>query len=214
MALKGLEELVAKIRKDENLSTDSVEAELNKILPESWVPKSKFNEQLEDAKQLKAKIAENEKIVKTLTEKANLSDELKKQVLDAQNNLKLAEEKYAEEKKQYRISTAVEAGMLEAHAFNPKMASKMVDAGKLVLAEDGSVTGLKEQIEALKKSDAYLFKPEDDGGGNGGSGGKTGPQVFMGGQRQSGNGGNGTDAGLQALMDNLAGLPAKGTNGK
>lgn len=62
-------------------------------------------------------------------------------------------------------------------AFKPKdakMLVKLLDDEKITIAEDGTISGLNEQVEALKASSAYLFadSPDPRGGnpnpGNGG----------------------------------------------
>ena len=63
-------------------------------------------------------------------------------------------------------------------AFKPrdaKMLAKLLDNEKITIADDGTITGLNEQVEALKASSAYLFSdsPDPRGGnpnpGNGGA---------------------------------------------
>ena len=62
-------------------------------------------------------------------------------------------------------------------AFKPrdaKMLVKLLDDEKITIADDGTISGLNEQVEALKASSAYLFSdsPDTRGGnpnpGNGG----------------------------------------------
>ena len=43
-------------------------------------------------------------------------------------------------------------------AKNARLAAKAIDYGKLDFGEDGAVIGLEEQLEALSKSDPYLFR--------------------------------------------------------
>lgn len=63
------------------------------------------------------------------------------------------------------------------NAFKPrdaKMLAKLLDDDKITIADDGTISGLNEQVEALKASSAYLFadSPDTRGGnpnpGNGG----------------------------------------------
>lgn len=63
------------------------------------------------------------------------------------------------------------------NAFKPrdaKMLAKLLDDEKITIADDGTISGLNEQVEALKASSAYLFAdtPDPKGGNpNAGSGG-------------------------------------------
>lgn len=63
------------------------------------------------------------------------------------------------------------------NVFKPrdaKMLVKLLDDEKIAIADDGTISGLNEQVEALKASSAYLFadSPDPRGGnpnpGNGG----------------------------------------------
>lgn len=62
-------------------------------------------------------------------------------------------------------------------AFKPrdaKMLAKLLDDEKITIADDGTISGLNEQVEALKASSAYLFadSPDPRGGNpNPGTGG-------------------------------------------
>ena len=52
---------------------------------------------------------------------------------------------------------AIQVALVSAKVKNPKAALALMDASKLELQDDGTVKGLKEAVEALQKSDAYLF---------------------------------------------------------
>jgi hypothetical protein len=80
--------------------------------------------------------------------------------LQADNKAK--DEKYAAEIKQLKIDTAIDNALGDAKAKN-KVAVKALlkDLDKAELGEDGAIKGLAEQIEALQKSDAYLFDAKE-----------------------------------------------------
>ena len=44
---------------------------------------------------------------------------------------------------------------------NPATALKLLDRSKITIDSEGNVLGMKDAIEALAKSDAYLLKPKD-----------------------------------------------------
>jgi hypothetical protein len=67
---------------------------------------------------------------------------------------------------------ALQNAFLSDNSFqwqNPAAALKLADLSKVEIKADGTVTGLKEALEALSKSDPYLLQPkkdpEDDGKG-------------------------------------------------
>ena len=48
----------------------------------------------------------------------------------------------------------------KAGARDPEVVFRLLDQGRISVAEDGTVTGLTEQLEALKKESGYLFQRE------------------------------------------------------
>lgn len=62
----------------------------------------------------------------------------------------------------YAIRTAVSAS-----AQDSDLVAGLVDRNKLILGDDGKITGLDEQVKALKESKPFLFKAEDNGGKKG-----------------------------------------------
>lgn len=153
---KQIAELLAKYKKDE-LTEDQFNAELKKVLPTEWVPKNVFNEESEKRKQAEKQAKESGEQLNTLKEKANLSDEYKKQIADLEAAQKADKENFDKQLKETKQGYALDSALAAAKAKNPKAVKALIDSTKLVYAEDGSITGLKEQIEALQKSDGYLF---------------------------------------------------------
>ncbi|WCZ19989.1 scaffolding protein [Lacticaseibacillus paracasei] len=65
--------------------------------------------------------------------------------------------------KETQLNYQTELALVKAGALNTKAASALIDKDKLSLDEKGSVTGLDEQLEALKSDDSskFLFKSEE-----------------------------------------------------
>jgi hypothetical protein len=60
-----------------------------------------------------------------------------------------------------RYDTAMTNALTEAKARNPKAVAALLDSEALKLNEkDGTIVGLNEQLEAIKKDNAYLFEEE------------------------------------------------------
>ncbi len=135
----------------------------------NWIPKGKFdavNEERQEYKQqveglnkqlggLQGKLKDNEAATKTI-------EELKKQMQDKEAEL-------ADTRKQ----NAIKVEVLKAR---PKDVTDILPHIKadLVAIEGETVTGLKEQLEALQKDKPYLFAEEEPTGtgGSKGAGGK------------------------------------------
>lgn len=57
-----------------------------------------------------------------------------------------------------RLDHAVESAITAARGRNTRAISALIDRGALKLTDTGEVVGLGEQLEAVKKKDAYLFE--------------------------------------------------------
>jgi myosin heavy subunit len=53
---------------------------------------------------------------------------------------------------------AIESQLRTAGAINPDVVGKMIDGEMVKVLPDGTVEGLKEQIEKVQASDAYMFQ--------------------------------------------------------
>ena len=62
-----------------------------------------------------------------------------------------------EEVRLAKLDGEVRVALTAMGAKNARLAAKAIDYGKLDFGEDGAVIGLEEQLEALSKSDPYLF---------------------------------------------------------
>lgn len=93
----------------------------------------------------------------------NLQGEIKKWDGVDVDKLKTAvadwETKYNQDTAKIRTDSAVEIALMRAKAKNPKAARALLDESKIKLDGD-KVLGLDDQLEALKKTDAYLFEEE------------------------------------------------------
>lgn len=126
---------------------------------EGYIPKHRFDEVNEENKKLKNSIADNEKSLEELKKAAGDSEDLKKQIEQLQNDAKEKEQQYQEELKDSRMTSAIKLS-LSGKVQDDDLVAGLIDRTKLILGEDGKVTGLDEQIKTLKESKAFLFKEE------------------------------------------------------
>lgn len=54
-------------------------------------------------------------------------------------------------------ANAIRDALAEFKPRDASMLARLLDDSKITLAEDGTITGLKEQVEPLKANSAYLF---------------------------------------------------------
>lgn len=87
------------------------------------------------------------------------NEELKSQIANLQKENSEAKKQHEAELKELRLSNAIKVS-LAGKVYDEEMAAACFDKSKLILAEDGKVTGLEEQLKALQESKGFLFKAE------------------------------------------------------
>lgn len=148
-----------------------IAGKINLELPKSFMPKDKYNEVNDQVKDLKTQLSERDKQLKDLGEKAKGNEELQKQINDLQelnkNTTKDFEGKISKMKFDYSLEGALKA----ANVKNTKAVKALLNLDNVKIDGENFI-GLSDQIEALKKSDAYLFEqtvggktPSNNGGG-------------------------------------------------
>lgn len=136
---------------------DEAEKAVKDYLDGDFVTKARFNEVNESKKSLTDQLAERDKQLTTLKKSAGDNEGLKKEIeaLQAANKQQKAE--FEAQAKALKIDTAVKLAIADS-AQDVDIVAGLIDKAKLILGEDGKVTGLTEQVEALKKDKAFLFK--------------------------------------------------------
>lgn len=106
-----------------------------------------------------AQMAERDAQLETLKKSAGDNEALTKQIAGLQAENTAAKEKYESDMKELKIITAIKLEVGES-AQDADLVAGLFDKSKLILSEDGKVTGLEEQLKSLKKEKAFLFKEE------------------------------------------------------
>ncbi len=153
-------------------NVDDLESKISKELPKYFKPAKEFNEINDELKLIKG-------------EKKTLEDD-KKKIEDEYNNFKkgsISQADYEAKKKEIednskaeiekvRLESKIDLAINNAKAKNVKSVKANLDLEKIKLDGD-KLLGFDDQIEALKKSDAYLFdidnpinKGVENNGGN------------------------------------------------
>ena len=141
----------------EELGNKVLEALKNKV-----IPKSRFDDVNNAKKNAESLLAERDKQIEDLKASAGASDDLKKQIEKLQADNKAAVEAKDAEIKSIKINNAVNTALLSAGAKNITAVMALVDMDKVKLSDKGDISGIDEQIEALKGSDdsKFLFKED------------------------------------------------------
>lgn len=157
------EELLKKLGIADDKKTDAAAA-VKEFLDGAYVPKSRFNEVNEEKNSLKTSLADRDKQLDGLKKSAGDNETLKQQIKDLQEKNKAAAAEYEAKMKDLRMNTAIQLAVSK-DAQDTDIVAGRIDKSKLILGEDGKITGLDEQVKALKESKGFLFKQGSPGGG-------------------------------------------------
>ncbi|MFL0245520.1 phage scaffolding protein [Candidatus Clostridium stratigraminis] len=163
----------------EEQATKAAEASQEEL--KGFIPKSRFDEVNEANKQLKATAKEHETQLETLKKSAGDNETLKAQIATLQADNTAKEQKYQADLKDMTLNNAIKLA-IASKVHDEDLAAGLFDKSKLILSDDGKVTGLDEQIKTLGETKKFLFKEDTTqpkpgfklgGGGNGNGGGAT-----------------------------------------
>lgn len=155
-----LKELLKTAGVDES-KIEGIVTGFNKEVPKHLVPKAKYNEVSSAKSQLEKDVSERDEQLEELKSAAGASEELKNQIQTLQDENKTAKETHAAELKELQLSNAIKLA-LSGKVHDADLASSLIDKEKLVVADDGKIVGLDEQLTSLQESKGFLFIPEGD----------------------------------------------------
>jgi len=125
----------------------------------SYIPKHRFDEVSEEVKTLKGTVKENELALEGLKKSTGDSEALKKQIETLQEDNKTKEGTYQKELKELKLSNAIKLA-IAGKAHDAELVAGQFDKAKLILNDDGTITGLDDQLKGLQESKKFLFKDE------------------------------------------------------
>lgn len=146
-----------------------------------YIEKTKFDEVKQAKKQLETDIKDRNTQLEDLKKSAGDNDTLKQQIEQLQNDNKNKDEEYQAELKDLKLTNAIKLAITDS-AQDVDLVSGLIDKSKLILSDDGKITGLDEQINGLKEGKSFLFKSDESTNNtniqftkstNGGNGGAT-----------------------------------------
>lgn len=147
------------MKKEDLIALGLTEEQAKKVLDavKEYVPKTQLAEVERERDGLKATVTERDTQLETLKKSSGDNAALQQQIADLQKANEDQKKAHEAEISQLRLDNAVEAAILAAGGKNVKAVRALLDADKLRLEKDGTVTGLSDQIKAIQKSDAYMF---------------------------------------------------------
>lgn len=104
-------------------------------------------------------IQERDTQLETLKNSTGDMEALKQQIASLQSDNQATKEKYEAAMKDLKMSTAIKLALGDS-AQDADLVAGLFDKSKPIMSDDGKITGLDEQMKALKKEKAFLFKEE------------------------------------------------------
>ncbi len=141
------------MNKEELQALGLTDEQAEKVLAEITVLQKTLKERDKQLESLKKASGDNAELQKSRIERDSLRSQI--QTLQQQN----AEQQKAHkaELQQLKLDNAIDNTLTAAGARNNKAVRALLDLTNVQLGEDGRLAGWQEQLEALQKSDGYLF---------------------------------------------------------
>ena len=149
--------------KEQLQALNLTEEQINAIIEDygkNYVSKAQFNEKNDAYKQAKQEIENLTNDISTLSEANKANEALQSQIKELQDAATQREADYNESIKTLKIDTAITKALSKSGAMNETILTGLLDRTKIAIGEDNTITGIQEQINALKESDPYLFKQD------------------------------------------------------
>lgn len=146
---------------DKSLAKKAAEVSAKEL--EGYVTKDSHSETEQKCSQLETTVNDYKTQLDTLKATAGDNEALKQQIADLQAQNQKKDTEHQKELNDLKLTNAIKMA-ISASAQDSDLVAGLVDRNKLILGEDGKVTGLDEQVKSLKESKPFLFKPEQKAG--------------------------------------------------
>lgn len=161
--------------KELGLNDDQIAAVMTAYGKEVNPLKEQVDSLTSERENLKQQVSDRDGQLDDLRKNAGKNEELEATIKQLQRDNKAATAKYQSDLAAKEKGFKIEGALRDAKAKNVKAVLSLIDTEKVNVQKDGTLDGLTDQIEAVKKSDSYLFDTENAGqpikfGGNFGNG--------------------------------------------
>lgn len=139
-----------------------VNEKIDKILDSYHSEIEPLKSELKSAQDSKLEIEEelnaSKEAIKNLEKNSEDSEAIAKEI----ENYKTQIEELTKARDAEKVSNAIELAIIQAKGRNTKAIRALLDSDKIKLEDDGSVSGIEDQIKMLTKTDAYMFESEEE----------------------------------------------------
>ncbi|MEG0408809.1 MAG: phage scaffolding protein [Bacilli bacterium] len=145
---------------NENMKNAGCKAFIDDGKDNIYIPKTRLDSKILDLKNATDTINELNTTIKTLQADVKGNEDATTKINEL--NTKIAD--YEKTVKEIQLKGAVQSIATEFKAKDSTGNDILafIDKSKITIGADGTVTGIKEQVEALQKSKDYLFNPVED----------------------------------------------------
>lgn len=141
---------------DGKLDIEALMKDVNTEFPKNAVPKETFNDINTQLKTANTTIAD---LKKNNTDNETLQQTIK----EHEATIKTQKADYEAKVRNLTLDSAIEKALSSAKAKHSDLLSTKIDREKLVIGDDGKVTGLDEQLKGLKETYKDLFEEKMSG---------------------------------------------------
>lgn len=146
----------AKKKEDGSIDIEELMKQVNTEFPKNAVPKDKYNDVSEQLKTANSTITE-------LKKNNGDNETLQKTIKDHEETIKTQKADYEAKVRNLTLDSAIEKALAGAKAKHSDLLSTKIDREKLLISEDGKVSGLDEQLKGLKETYKDLFEEKISG---------------------------------------------------
>lgn len=126
-----------------------------------FIPKSRFDEVNTAKADLEGQVKDRDKQLKDLKDAAKDSEALQTKIAELEETNKQTKTDYEGRIKDMKLTSAIKDHLTDCKY--PELVADKIDRSKLILSEDGSVSGLSEQLKGVRDTYKELFNPTVSG---------------------------------------------------
>lgn len=161
----------AKKNEDGSINIDILMKQVNTEFPKFAVPKEQYNLKAEEVKEYQKQVSDRDTQISNLKEEFKDVDGLKDKIDQLTRDNAKQKEDYENQIKTINFNNALKASLSSYKCKDEDYLMSKIDRNSIKLNSDGTILGLKEQVEAFKKGHEYLFEKEIKGTGSFNTGG-------------------------------------------
>ena len=160
-----------KLLQESEVAQETIDKVMESAEQIKMIPKERFDEVNNANKELKKQLADRDKQLEELGKSSKDNEELVAKINELQDENKRTQAEYEERITNMKIDEAINSKFADSKYSDLLMGK--IDRTKLAIGEDGKISGLDEQYDAIKEQYADLFsnksiikgvEPRRDGG--------------------------------------------------